>query len=238
MIRTLAIVMLCLCCIADSKAQERSLVRKGNELYMQQKYAEAAAAYQKALEKQPQFTPGVFNLGNALVQQKQYDAARKVMANAAKASKDPQVQSGAKYNTGNTFMSEQQWQKAVDAYKEALRKNPQDADAKYNLSYALAKLKQQQQDKQKDKQQDKDNKDKKDQQDQKDQQKEDKNNKQQKPQDGDNEQQQQQRPQPQQSKISEQQADNLLKALQQDERRVQDKMQQGKATPVRMEKDW
>jgi tetratricopeptide (TPR) repeat protein len=218
-----------------ANAQERKLVRKGNELYMQQKYAEAAKAYQQALQKQPGFMPGVFNLGDALVQQKQYDAARKVMANAAKTSKDPLVQSGAHYNTGNTYMSEQQWQQAVDAYKQALRKNPQDADAKYNLSYALAKLRQQQsgggggKDDQKNNQQNKDNKDQ-----QKDQQ--DKQDKQQ--QDGNDQKDQQQRPQPQPSKLSEQQADNLLKALQQDERKVQDKMQQGKAAPIKMEKDW
>jgi tetratricopeptide (TPR) repeat protein len=219
-------------------AQERRLVRKGNELYAQQKYAEAAKAYQEALQKQPTFTPGAFNLGNALVKQKQFEAARKVMSNAAKTTRDPMLQSGANYNTGNTYMSEQQWQQAVDAYKQALRKNPQDADAKYNLSYALAKLKKDQQQGGgggKDNQQNKD----KDQQ-QKDQQNnKDKQNKQQEQnQDDDKQQHQQQRPQPQESKISEQQADNLLKALQQDERKVQDKMQQGKAVPIKMEKDW
>lgn len=229
--------LLCFFLSMPSYAQERKLVRKGNELYAQQKYAEAAKAYQQALQKQPAFTPGAFNLGNALVQQKQYDAARKVMENAVKTTKNPLVQSGAHYNTGNTHMSEQQWQQAVEAYKQSLRKNPQDADAKYNLSYALAKLRQQQQGGggggNKDDQQSKDNKD----QQEKDQQS-DKNKQQQQNQDDDGGEHQQQRPQPQQSKISEQQADNLLKALQQDERKVQDKMQKGKAAPVKMEKDW
>lgn len=229
-----AVMMLIIVC-TSAHAQERKLVRKGNELYMQQKYAEAAKVYQQALQQQPTFTPGAFNLGDALVQQKQYDAARKVMANAAKSSKDPLIQSGAHYNTGNTYMSEQQWQQAVDAYKQALRRNPQDADAKYNLSYALAKLKQQQggggggKDNQKSDQQNKDNKKNQDQQ---------KNDKNQQQQDQDQNDQQQKHPEPQQSKISEQQADNLLKALQQDERKAQDKMQRGKATPIRMEKDW
>lgn len=218
-------------------AQER-LVRKGNELYMQKKYSEAAKAYQEAIKIQPTFTPGTFNLGNALMQQKQYDAARRVLDNAARATENPLVKSGANYNVGNTYMSEQQWQQAVDAYKNSLRKNPHDADAKYNLSYALAKLRQQQQqgggagsDK-------KDNKDGKDQKDQ--QQKDDKKGKQQQQNQSqdDKQQHQQQRPQPQQSKISEQQADNLLRALQQDERKVQGKMQQGKAAPARLEKDW
>lgn len=234
--KTFCLLLIGVCITAAAGAQERSLVRKGNELYTQKKYAEAAAAYQKALQNQPTFVPGAFNLGNALIQQKQFDAARKVMDNAAGSSKDPAVQSGAQYNKGNTYMSEQQWQQAVDAYKQSLRKNPQDADAKYNLSYALAKLKKEQQQQQsggKDKEDQKDQ-DKGEQQKDKDQQ--NKNQQEQQSKDGD--QQKDQRPKPQSSKLSQQQADNLLKALQQDERKVQDKMQQEKASPVKLEKDW
>lgn len=223
-----------------AQAQERKLVREGNALYQQRKYKEAAAAYQKAVREQPTFVPGAFNLGNALIQQKQYDAARKVMDNTAKTSKDPLVQSGAQYNKGNTYMSEQQWQQAVDAYKSALRRNPQDLDAKYNLSYALAKLKQQQQQQDKDKKGDKDKQNQQNKQDKKEKGDDKKDGKQQdqnQSQEG-GDQKQAQKPQPQSSKLSQQQADNLLKALQQDERKTQDKMQQSKATPVKLEKDW
>ena len=230
--RALYAMIVVWCALGEARGQERSLVRKGNELYLQKKYAEASAAYQQALKKQPLFVPGAFNLGNALIQQKQYDAARNVMANTAKTSKDPAIQSGAQYNTGNTYMSEQQWQQAVDAYKQALRKTPQDADAKYNLSYALARLKQQQQQQKggdgKDNQKDQGKKDEK----------QDKKEDEKKSQQSEGDQQKQQQRQSQPSKLSEQQADNLLKALQQDERKVQDKMQQGKGMPVKMEKDW
>jgi tetratricopeptide (TPR) repeat protein len=209
-----------------AQAQERKMLKKGNELYTQKKYREAASAYEQAIKTQPQSVTGHFNLGNAMVQQKQYDSARKTFSQAANDSKEPAVQSGAQYNTGNTYMSQQEWQKAVDAYKQALRKKPGDSDAQYNLSYALAKLKQQQdQQKQQQKQQQKKpEKPKEDKKDQKQQPKDDK--------------QDQQHPQPQPSKLSEQQADNLLKALQQDERRTQDKMQQSKAVPVKLDKDW
>lgn len=215
-------------------AQERKMLRKGNELYEQKKFPEAAAAYKEALKKQPQSVTGSFNLGNALDQQKQYEAARKTWSQAAKETKDAGVQSGAHYNTGNTFMSEQEWQKAVDAYKQALRKQPGDPDAQYNLSYALSKLKQQQnQNKDQNKDQKKDQQKQKD--DKKDDKKDQQNQDQQEPKDQDK---QDQKRQPQPSKLSEQQADNLLKALQQDERRTQDKMQQSKAMPVKLEKDW
>jgi tetratricopeptide (TPR) repeat protein len=237
-----SVLLLCLISTSYVQAQERTLVRKGNEFYQQKKYNEAAAAYQQALQKSPTFMPGTFNLGNTLIQQKKYDAARKVMDGAAKNTKDPALQSGARYNVGNTYMDEQQWQQAVDAYKQALRKNPQDGDAKYNLSYALAKLKQQQggggKDKDKDKKDEKKDDQQKDKQQGKDEKKDDPSkdgqDKKDQPKEGD----QQQRPQPQPSKLSQQQADNLLKALQQDERKVQDKMQQGKAVPVKLDKDW
>lgn len=248
------ILLLLLACLGVN-AQEKSLVKKGNELYQQKKYKEAAAAYQQALQKNPAYTPGNFNLGNSLIQQQQYDAARKVMGNAAKNTTDKMYQADASYNIGNTYMKEQKWNEAVDAYKQALRRNPQDADAKYNLSYALAKLKQENgggKDKNKDKNKDDKNKDK----DKKDQDKDknkDKNDKdkdqdkkdqdkqgdQDKPQDGkDKEDKEQKRPEPQPSKLTQQQAENLLNALQQDERKLQDKVQKGKGVPVKTDKDW
>lgn len=232
---------------AGVQAQEKSLVKTGNNLYQQKKYKEAAAAYQQALQRNPAYTPGSFNLGNALIQQKQYDAARKVMANAAKNANDKQRQADANYNIGNTYMAEQKWSEAVDAYKQALRRNPQDADAKYNLSYALAKLKQQQQngggkDKNKDKDKDDKNKDKdkKEQQDKKDQDKKDQDQKKDQgdPKDQDKEDQDQKRPEPQPSSLTEQQAENMLNALQQEERKLQDKVQKGKGVPVKRDKDW
>lgn len=235
------------------QAQQKQ-VREGNNLYQQKKYKEAAAAYQNALIKKPNYTPGLFNLGNSLYQQKQYDAARKVLASAEKTTGEKQGRGAADYNIGNTYMEEKKWQEAVDAYKKALRNNPQDADAKYNLSYALSMLKKQggggggknnkdkkDQDKKNDKnnqdkndqnkndQQNKDNQDKKDQ-DKKDQDQQNKNDQDKEGED--------KRPQPQPSKLSEQQAEQLLNALQQEEKKLQDKMQKARGVPVKVEKDW
>lgn len=224
-----------------ASAQVKKIVREGNKLYEEKKYKEAAAAYQKALQKDPTYMPGLFNLGNSLYQQKQYEAARKTMEATAKASKDKTGKGAAHYNAGNTYMEEQKWQEAVNAYKQALKNNPQDADAKYNLSYALAMMKKnsggggggKDKDKKDDKQED--NKDQqsndknKDEQDKQDQQQQDKQDEQDK---------EDKRPQPQPSKLSEQQAEQLLNALQQEEKKLQDKIQKGKGTPVKVEKDW
>ncbi len=223
--------------------QTNRFIQQGNSLYEQQRYKEAAEDYKKALAKDPNNPSGLFNLGNSLYQQKQYDSSRKLMAASAKLNNNKTGKAAANYNIGNTYMSQQKWEEAVSAYKQTLRNNPQDADAKYNLSYAEQMLKKQQQqdkDKKKDKKdQDKD-KDKKDQQKQnkKDQDKKDQD-KDQKDQDKkDQQDKDQQQPQSQPSKLSQQQADQLLNALQQEEKKLQDKMKKEKGIPVKMQKDW
>ena len=57
-------------------AQVGRMLKKGNELYDEQKYSDATASYLKALQKDPNNVAGMFNLGNALYQQKQYDSSR------------------------------------------------------------------------------------------------------------------------------------------------------------------
>lgn len=223
------------------RAQINRLLTQGNQLYEQQKYKEAAADYAKALARDPNNVPGMFNLGNSFYQQKQYDSSRKVMEATARMSKDKGGQSAANYNIGNTYMAQQKWDDAIDAYKKTLRANPQDADAKYNLAYAEAMKKKDQQNQKQDK--NKQNKDQKDQKDKKDQQKKDpdkdKKDQDQKDQDQKNQQDKdQQEPQGQPSKLSQQQADQLLNALQQEEKKLQDKMKKEKGVPVKMQKDW
>jgi len=223
--------------------QVSRLINTGNSLYGQKKYKEAEQKYTKAVEKNPNNTPALFNLGNTLYQEKKYDSSRKVMEATARLTKDKGNKAAVNYNIGNTYMSQQKWQEAIDAYKKTLRNNPQDADAKYNLSYAEQMMKKQQQEnkdkkdkKDKDKKDDKDkqNQDNKDKKDDKDKQQQD----QQKEGDKKEDEKKEQRPQGQPSKLSQQQAEQLLNALQQEEKKLQDKMKKEKGAPVRMERDW
>lgn len=235
-------VILVLCFFVFTANAQNKQVRTGNQLYQEKKYKEAADAYQQALAKNPTFTPGMFNLGNALYQQKNFDASRKILEATAKQSKDKNVKANANYNIGNTYMTEQKWEEAVNAYKAALRNNPQDEAAKYNLSYALSMMKKNEgggKNNKQDKDQNKDNK--QDQQqnkdDQKDQDKqEQKNQDQNKDQQKEKEQQQNQQPQP--SKLSKEQADQLLNALAQEEKKLHDKKEKGKAVKIKVDKDW
>ena len=223
--------------------QTNSLIQQGNKFYDEQKYKEAADDYAKALTKDPNNTSGLFNLGNSLYQQKKFDESRKVMTQTAGLSKDKTGKAAANYNIGNSYMSQQKWDDAVNAYKQTLRNNPQDVDAKYNLSYAeemLKKQNQQNKDKNKQDKQNQQNKDQKDKQNQKDKDKQDKDKQDNKDQknDQDKKDDKGQQPQSQPSKLSKQQADQLLDALQQEEKKLQDKMKKEKGTPVKMQKDW
>lgn len=229
---------------SDAAAQTDRFIKQGNKLYDQMKYDEAAAHYEKALKKDPTYTPGLFNLGNTLYQQKKYDESRKIMEATAKGTKDKDARAAANYNVGNTYMSQQKWEEAVQSYKHTLRANPQDADAKYNLSYAEQMLKKQNQDKKNDKNkqnknQNKDQQNKDKQQQDKDQQNKDKQEKDNGQSDKrDQQDKEQQRPQGQPSKLSQQQAEQLLNALQQEEKKLQDKMKKEKGVPVKLQKDW
>ena len=204
--------------------QTNRLINEGNQLYQQQRYKDAAATYQKALNKDPNNYSGLFNLSNSLYQQKQYDSSRKFLASSEKAIKDKNGKSAVDYNIGNSYMAQQKYEDAVKSYKQTLRNNPNDLDAKYNLSYAEEMLKkQQQQQKQDQKNQDQ----QKNKEDKKDDQPKDKK---------DDQQQQQQQNQP--GNLTQQQADQLLNALQQQEKKLQDKLKKEKGGSTKPEKDW
>jgi Ca-activated chloride channel homolog len=228
-------------CTSGSIAQTNRLIQEGNKLYEEQRYKDAASNYQKALAKDPSNYSGLFNLSNSLYQQKQYDSSRKFLASSEKNMKDKNAKSAMNYNIGNSYMAQQKYEDAVKSYKQTLRNNPNDVDAKYNLSYAEQMLKKQQQ-QNKDQKQNQDQKKQQQKQDQQkqDQKKNEKNDqKQPKPSDNQDKKDEQQQPQGGQAgNLSQQQADQLLNALQQQEKKLQDKLKKEKGANTRLEKDW
>jgi tetratricopeptide (TPR) repeat protein len=228
--------------------EERGLTRDGNKLFNKQKYADAEAAYKKALEKKNNFPEAIFNLGDAMYKQERYDDAIAQYELAAKTLTDPKLKAQVYHNNGNCQLEKKEWEKAVDAYKQALKLNPNDKDTRYNLAYANEKLREKQKQDQQNKNNKNDKKDNKDQKkDQKDQDKKDdkgndkKDDKGQKDKDkegqGDKDKQKKQGEQP---KLSKEQAEKLLEALKAEEQKAQDKMQKKTAKPVdvKVEKDW
>ena len=232
------LIMILLSTMAMAQNNTNSLLQQGNKLYDQKRYDEATANYLQALKKDPNNATGLFNLGSALYQKKQYDSSRKLMVATADAIKDKGGKSAAHYNIGNTYMAQRKWEDAIASYKNTLRKNPQDADAKYNLSYAEEMLKKDKNDKKDKQKQDQQKQDKPQQdKDKKDKDKKDKQD-QQKENDKDKKEQQDQQPQSQPSKLTEQQAEQMLNAVQQQEKKLQDKLKKEKGMRVKMDKDW
>ena len=177
-------------------------------------------------------------MSNSYYQQKQYDSSRKLLASTEKAIKDKNGKSAVNYNIGNSYMAQQKYEDAVNAYKQTLRNNPNDVDAKYNLSYAEQMLKKQQQQQKQDQKQQK-NKDQQNKQDQQKQDKKDQKDKQnQNPDDKGDKKEQEQQPKSSPGNLSQQQADQLLNALQQQEKKLQDKLKKEKGASTKFEKDW
>lgn len=197
--------------VQASTRAERRLVTKGNKLYTERKFVEAESIYQEALRENPQSTSARYNLGLSQLRQvknmkdstpktqKLIEEARRNFNEAARQAKErPGIAAKANYNLGNMEFNMEQYQKAIDYYKQSLRIDPNDNNARRNLRIAQKKLQQQNKDKN---QQNQDQQDQKDKQDQKDQQ-------QQKQQ-----QQQDQKQQPQEQKINEQTAQRILQAM-------------------------
>jgi len=204
-------------------------VREGNKLYRKELYNDAEIAYRRGLEADSTSLAARFNLGAALYQQKQYEQAENTFKTLSNPNAPIAATDKAKvfHNLGNTALQQEKWQESVDAYKQSLRLNPTDDETRTNLAYAQSKLEKEQQQQQ----QNKDDKNK-------DEQNKDQQNKDDKNKDDKNKDQQQQQQEP---KISPQQAQQMLEAMQANEKETQDKVKKEKAKAavrVRTDKNW
>ena len=229
---------------AMGQQKERKYVREGNRSYKDGKYANAEVDYRKAREVAKDPVIPDYNLGTALYKQKKYDkAAENFLSVAGKTDRD-KIKADAYYNLGNTLLEANKLDESIAAYKTALKYNPDDMDAKYNLLYALRLKKQQQQQKNKQNkngkndQQQQNDKNKQKQQQNQDQQQQNKDQQQQQQQQQQNKDQQQnkqgQPPKPQPGQISKKDAERLLQALANDEKKVQAKVKKAKAKRQRV----
>jgi Ca-activated chloride channel homolog len=238
------VVLCAIVCAVPLQAQSvRSLVKGGNDLYHDQRFSDAEIKYRKALEQEQSLVQGHFNLGNSLYRQGKYDEAVRAYDAARQASTEMRTRADAAYNTGNAWLKAQQPQKAIQAYVDGLKLDPDDQEAKYNLSAALRMLQQQQQQQQQqqknqqNKQQNKDKQNKDQQQNQQQQQTKDKQQQQQ-PDPKQEQQQQRQQQQQQDRQISKADAERILDVLKNNERDIQKKRQAKPAGRARTERDW
>ncbi len=233
---------------AALEKQARKLVREGTELYNQEKYADAEVAFKKAIDNAPDYEIAKYNLGNALLQQNRNKEAIEQYELVAKTTQDKFTKAQAMHNIGNSYFVDKEYQKSIDAYKHSLRANPKDDETRYNLALAQKMLEDQQQDqdnKDDNKDKDKENKDNQDQ--NQDKKEGDDEKKDDEKQEGDDKKDpekdkkdQEQKEQPQQGKLSPQQVQQLLDAMNNEEKKTQEKMNAKKerGKKVKQEKDW
>ncbi len=225
--------------------EDRKYVRKGNNLYEKEDFVGAEENYLKALEKNNQSAKAEFNLGDAYYKQKKFAEAAQQFQKIAEKTTDKEMKANAYHNLGNSLLQAEKYQESVNAYKQSLKINPTDNETRYNLAYAKKMLQQQQEqenkDKDKDKQDDKKDQDKKDDQNKdkdKNDEKKDQENKDKSDEKKDGEKDKEQQPQPNQ--LSKQQAQQMLDALNNQEKKVQAKLKKKKENgqKLNIEKDW
>ena len=243
--------------LTASAQVDRHDVRAGNRKFRKDNWKEADISYRKALVKDSTSVAANYNLANTLYRQENYEEAEKLMKKIGDNASASANAADYWYNTGDIAIAKKDWQGAVNAFKEALLKNPSDMDAKENYIYAKKMLENQQkngggngdgQDNQDQNNQDQ-NKNGQDQ--NKDQNNDQNNDGQNKDQDQNQNQNQnqnngqgngnQQPLQGQEGKISPQQAQQMLRAIQAKEKETQDKVNKEKADALKSrqkEKNW
>ncbi len=222
-----------------STKAERNFIRNGNKLFEEKNYAEAEVEFNKALQANPSSAVAAYNLALTLAMQAEPNDSTGIIQHAdslfnfaASITKDKQLKAMAHYNMGNLAYNSNQFDKAINDYKNALRAMPSDDDARYNLRMAQLKLQEQQQNQQnqnqdqnqdqdqnKDQNQDKNKDQNKDQNQQNQDQNKDKNQNQQDQQNQQNQNQNQN--QQQQNQDQQQQQQQQAKAGQMDDRSMQ-----------------
>ena len=223
----------------------------------------AEAAYREAIATNPEEDTGKYNLGIAYYDKEMNDVAMSRFKQAAAVADTKSDKHKVFHNLGNTFMNEKLYKEAVDSYKNALRNNPKDEETRYNYALAKELLEEQEKngggDDNKENQEDKQEEEKKENQDnennKKDKEDGDQKNEQNKgeeqdkkegnenedkgkPEEPKDKKQQQQPTEP--GKLSPQQVKNLLEAMNNEEKKVQEKInaKKQKGTKVKPEKDW
>ena len=140
--KRIIVIMVLLSAVKTIRAQEAErLIQKGNELYKQQQYQQAELVYAEVLTKEPNNPTAKFNQANAIYKQNKADEAIRVLNDLAFKSNDAAVKAKAYYNKGAILSAQKKLEESVEAYKDALRQDPEDKDARENLQKALLELK-------------------------------------------------------------------------------------------------
>ncbi|MBQ7662854.1 MAG: VWA domain-containing protein [Prevotella sp.] len=205
-----------------SAQNDRSHVRHGNKFYQKKDFEHAETSYSKAIEKNDKNPQAHYNLGNALLAQRKDSAAVVAYEKSCKLETNPTRKSMAYHNLGVVCQQHKMYGEAIENYKQCLRLNPRDDEARYNLELCKRQKQNQDKDKQNHQQQQKQQQQQNQQQDQQQDKQQEKKQEQQKPQ------------------MSKENAEQLLNAAMQQEKQTQKRMNeaQKQGDRRRNEKNW
>ena len=239
--------MLLLMSLSAAAQTDRREVRAGNRQFRKENFQKAEIDYRKALVKDSSSFAATYNLASSLYRQDNFDEAGKTLEKAKDVAPMSPNASDYYYNLGNVACQKKDWQAAVDAYKQSLLRNPGDMDAKENYAYAKLMLKNQgggggggNGQNNQDQNQQNQNQNQNQQNQNQDQNQQNQNQNQNQDQQNQNQNQNGQGQQGQ-GKISPQQAQQMLNAIQAKEKETQDKVNKEKAALLKSkqkEKNW
>lgn len=220
------ILMLLAVASASFAQNDRDYIRRGNRLYRAKKFNKAEVEYRKAVAANSENPQAVYNLGCAMMMIQKDSVAVTYFERASQLEQNKLRRAKSNHNIGVILQNHKMYDKAIEAYKNALRDNPNDNETRYNLALCKKLLKKQPKDK--DSKKDNKNKDKKQNKQDKDRNndKKDDNNK--------------QKEQPRKEHMSKDNAEQLLNAAMQDEKQTQQRLQKAMQRPRRnrSQKNW
>ena len=148
-ISSLFFVIFITSCFYAQTIESKLSLEKGNQSYIKGDYNTSSSNYNNSIISDESNLDAFFNNGNSSLMAGKFEEARNYYKNYIDKSESEEDKSKAHYNVGNSFLTEyaketketgksngEYLQKAIDEYKQSLRYNPQDKDARYNLSYA------------------------------------------------------------------------------------------------------
>lgn len=236
------LTIFCLTILPLAAQKHKRYTRQGNKDYSENNYEDSEILYRRAIDVDQSFNKAVFNLGDAFYKQEKYEDAIASFEQLSGRELDKKSLSASYYNMGNSLLKSGKIEESINAYKNALRNDPEHMEAKYNLAYAQDLLEQQQQQQQQNK--DQQNEQSQDQNNDQQSDSEDQNEQQEDQQEQQNEQQENQNQennsQQQQPQMSKEDAERLLQALAENEKDVQEKVKKAKAAKARVRtlKNW
>lgn len=205
-----------------STKQERNLVTEGNKLFRADKYHEALEKYEQALASNPSYQYALYNKAvtlsklasddNKNTENDPREVAKKIFSDIAKLKTNEELAAKSFYNLGNMAYNDEQYDQAINMYKNSLRIEPDNKECRQNLLLALQK------------QQENENNQDNQQQDQQEQQQQE-------------QEQEQQEQQPQEPQPMTQSAEQLLQAMQNKENATRRRTNEQEASPSRRTTD-